>query len=166
MAGRHVQARLFATVRRTGLPTTRSPRERGSLTVRFDPSTPWQAAPPGKRGAQPVYSDAAIQACLRPRVLFGLPLRRTTGFVARLLRLAGLDWPVPDFPTLCRRRKTLAVHLPYRGSGGPLHLLIDSTGLGSAARANGTRASMAGLAGACGARCTWRWTRRRSRSGR
>ena len=37
---------------------------RGSLTVWFDPSTPWHAAPSGKRGAQPVYSDAAIQACL------------------------------------------------------------------------------------------------------
>jgi hypothetical protein len=36
---------------------------------------------------------------------------------------------VPDFSTLCRRQKTLAVQLPYRGSGGPLHLLVDSTGI-------------------------------------
>ena len=103
-------------------------RERGSLTVWFDPSTPWHAAPSGKRGGAAVYSDAAIQACLTIKVLFGLPLRQTTGFVASLLKLAGLDWPVPDFSTLCRRQKTLAVQLPYRGSGGPLHLLIDSTG--------------------------------------
>ncbi|TFL17239.1 IS5 family transposase [Jannaschia formosa] len=104
-------------------------RERGSLTVWFDPLTPWHAVPSGKRGAQPVYSDAAIQACLTVKVLFGLPLRQTTGFVASLLKLAGLDWPVPDYSTLCRRQKTLAVQLPYRGSGGPLHLLIDSTGI-------------------------------------
>ncbi len=104
-------------------------RERGSLTVWFDPSTPWHAAPSGKRGGQPVYSDAAIQACLTIKVLFGLPLRQTTGFVASLLKFAGLDWPVPDFSTLCRRQKTLAVQLPYRGSGGPLHLLVDSTGI-------------------------------------
>lgn len=104
-------------------------RERGSLTVWFDPSTPWHAAPSGKRGGQPVYSDAAIQACLTIKVLFGLPLRQTTGFVASLLKLAGLDWPVPDFSTLCRRQRTLAVQLPYRGSGGPLHLLVDSTGI-------------------------------------
>ena len=70
-------------------------RRRGSLTVWFDSSTPWQAAPSGKRGAQPVYSDAAIQACLMVKVLFGLPLRQTTGFVASLLELAELDWPVP-----------------------------------------------------------------------
>jgi len=104
-------------------------RERGSLTVWFDPSTPWHAKSSGKRGGQPVYSDAAIQACLTIKVLFGLPLRQTTGFVASLLKLAKLDWPVPDFSTLCRRQKTLAVQLPYRSSNGPLHLLIDSTGI-------------------------------------
>ena len=31
--------------------------------------------------------------------------------------------------TLCRRQKTLKVDIPYRGSQGPLHLLIDSTGI-------------------------------------
>lgn len=50
--------------------------KRGSLTVWFDPSTPWHAAPSGKRGGQPVYSDAAIQACLTIKILFGLPLRQ------------------------------------------------------------------------------------------
>jgi transposase len=36
---------------------------------------------------------------------------------------------VPDFSTLCRRQKTLAVELPDQGSGGPLHLPADSTGI-------------------------------------
>lgn len=98
---------------------------------------------------QPVCSDAAIQACLTVNVLFGLPLRQATSFVASLLKLAGLDWPVPDCSTLCRRQKTLAVQLPYRGSGGPLHLLVDSTGIKvRGARASGTRASTAGPGGA------------------
>mgnify|MGYP005991419445 CR=1 FL=1 len=61
--------------------------------------------------------------------LFGMALRQTTGFVESLLRLVGLDWAVPDFSTLSRRQKTLAVKIPYRGSKGPLHLLIDSTGI-------------------------------------
>ncbi|PZX10565.1 DDE family transposase [Palleronia aestuarii] len=55
--------------------------------------------------------------------------RQTTGFVESLLWLVGLDWSVPDFSTLSRRQKTLAVAIPYRGSKGPLHLLIDSTGI-------------------------------------
>ena len=63
------------------------------------------------------------------KVLFGMPLRQTTGFVESLLRLVGLDWRVPDFSTLCRRRRTLNVAIPYRGGTGPLDLLIDSTGI-------------------------------------
>ena len=58
-----------------------------------------------------------------------MALRQTTGFVESLLRLIGLDWTVPDFSTLCRRQKTLKVDIPYYGSQGPLHLLIDSTGI-------------------------------------
>lgn len=104
-------------------------KQRGSLTVWFDPAMVWEAEPTGKRGRQPTYSDGAIQACLTLKVLFGMALRQTTGFVASLLNLAGLDWSVPDFSTLSRRQKTLDVAIPYRGSEGPLHLLIDATGI-------------------------------------
>jgi hypothetical protein len=58
-----------------------------------------------------------------------MALRQTTGFVESLLGLIGLDWAVPDFSTLSRRQKTLKVNIPCRGSDGPLHLLIDSTGI-------------------------------------
>ena len=49
--------------------------------------------------------------------------------VTSLLKLAGLDWPVPDFSTLCQRQKTLAVQVSYRRADGPLNLLVDSTGI-------------------------------------
>lgn len=91
----------------------------------------WTPPPSDRRGRQQSFSDAAIQSCLTLKVLFGLPLRQTTGFVESLLRLVGLDWTVPDFSTLSRRQKTLNVRLPYRGSTGPLKLLIDSTGIKS-----------------------------------
>ncbi|UOA15884.1 IS5 family transposase [Sulfitobacter dubius] len=104
-------------------------KRRGSLTIWFDPEMTWEAKPTGKRGRQPIYSDAAIQTCLTMKVLFGMALRQTTGFVESLLRLSGLDWSVPDFSTLSRRQKSLAVNIPYRGFEGPLHLLIDSTGI-------------------------------------
>ena len=126
----------------------------------------WTPAPTGKRGRQQHFSDAAIQTCLSLKVLFGLPLRQTTGFVESLLELVGLDWAAPDFSTLCRRQKTLNVSLPYRGGTGPLNLLIDSTGikvegegaLSAACSAcacqvtNGTPANMAARSGAFGAR--------------
>ena len=63
------------------------------------------------------------------KVLFGMALRQTTGFVESLLRLVGLDWAVPDFSTLSRHQKALKVSIPYRGADGPLHLLVDSTGI-------------------------------------
>ena len=107
----------------------RALKHRGSLTIWFDPDMVWAAKPTGKRGRQPVYSDASVQTCLTMKVLFGMALRQTTGFVESLLRLTGLDWEVPDFSTLSRRQKTLAVNIPHRGSQGPLHLLIDSTGI-------------------------------------
>ncbi|MEW9922511.1 IS5 family transposase [Marimonas sp. MJW-29] len=104
-------------------------KRRGSLSIWFDPEMVWVPPPSGRRGRQQSFSDAAIQACLTLKVLFGMPLRQTTGFVKSLLRLIGLDWSVPDFSTLCRRQKTLNVSLPYRGGTGPLNLLIDSTGI-------------------------------------
>ena len=104
-------------------------KRRGSLTIWFVPEMTWQAPPTGKRGRQPSFSDTAIQTCLAMKVLFGMPLRQTTGFVQSLLKLVGLDWVVPDFSTLCRRQRTLNVAIPYRGGAGPLNLLIDSTGI-------------------------------------
>ena len=103
-------------------------KRRGSLSIWFDPEMTWTPPPSRRRGRQQQFSDAAIQTCLTLKVLFGMPLRQTTGFVESLLQLVGLDWAVPDFSTLSRRQKTLNVSLPYRGGDGPLNLLIDSTG--------------------------------------
>ena len=75
--------------------------------------------------------DSALKALYESTSskLFGLALRQTTGFVESLLGLIGLNWDVPDFSTLSRRQKKLAVNIPHRGAQGPLHLLIDSTGI-------------------------------------
>jgi hypothetical protein len=104
-------------------------RMRGSLSVWFDPDMVWHAEKSGKRGRPETFSDAAIQTCLTLKVLFGLPLRQTVGLVDSLIRMAGLDWPIPDFSTLSRRQARIAVQIPYRASGQSLNLLIDSTGI-------------------------------------
>jgi hypothetical protein len=104
-------------------------RKRGSLLIWLDKEMAWHAPHEGRPGRPPVFSNAAIQFCLSIKVLFKLPLRQTAGMVASLLRLAGLDWPVPDYSTLCRRQKTLKVQIPYRRADGPLNLLVDSTGI-------------------------------------
>ena len=104
-------------------------RKRGSLLIWLDQEMTWLAPHEGRPGRPPIFSKGAIQFCLSIKVLFKLPLRQTAGMVASLLRMAGLDWPVPDYSTLCRRQKTLAVQIPYRRASGPLNLLVDSTGI-------------------------------------
>jgi DDE family transposase len=103
---------------------------RGDLTVWLSPDLAWRAPEgTGKRGRPLVFSDAAIQCVLTLKVLFGLPLRAAQGLVRSLLRLAGLDWPVPHYSTLSRRQRDLTAVIPCRSRGEPLHLVVDSTGL-------------------------------------
>jgi hypothetical protein len=64
---------------------------RGSLAIWFDSEMNGDAEPSGKRGRSRTFSDAAIQTCLPMKVLFGMALRQTTGFVESLLRLTGLN---------------------------------------------------------------------------
>jgi hypothetical protein len=105
-------------------------RQRGSLTIWFsdDAVAAWRAAARTTPGGQPRYSAMAIETALTLRVIFHLGLRQTEGLIGSLLQLLGLDLPVPDHSTLSRRARTLAVTLRPQ-VGGPLHLLVDSTGL-------------------------------------
>ena len=71
-------------------------RRRGSLLIWLDKDMAWIAPKVGRPGRPPVFSDAAIQFCLMVKVLFGLPRRQTAGMVSSILKMAGLDWSVPD----------------------------------------------------------------------
>ena len=108
---------------------TASQRKRGPLLIWLDKDMTWLSPHDGSPGRPAVFSDAAIQFCLTIKVLFKLPLRQTTGMLASLLKISGLGWAVPDYTTLRRRQKTLAVQIPYRRPEGPLNLLVDSTGI-------------------------------------
>jgi Transposase DDE domain len=105
-------------------------RQRASLTVWFTEGAvaAWRAEPRTTRGGQPWYSPLAILTALTLRAVFRLGLRQTEGLIGSILRLLGLDLAVPDHTTLSRRAATLRVPRP-RSSTGPVHLLVDSTGL-------------------------------------
>src|SRR3954453_9887483 len=107
-------------------------RARGSLTVWFTPEAieAWRAEPRTGRGGQPRYSDLAIATALTLRAMFRLALRQTKGLIGSILQLLDLDLAVPDHSTLSRRAETLKLPKPRSGLGcGPVHLLVDSTGL-------------------------------------
>ena len=63
------------------------------------------------------------------RAVFGLGLRQTEGLISSVIDLLGLDLAVPDHTTMSRRSQTLEMPPLRRSATGPLHLLVDSTGL-------------------------------------
>ena len=105
-------------------------RQRGSLTVWFSDEAiaAWQAEPRTTPGGQPQYSALAIRTALTLRAVFRLALRQTEGLIGSILKLLGLDLAVPDHSTLSRRAETLEVPRSI-SRAGPVHLLVDSTGL-------------------------------------
>lgn len=107
-------------------------KRRGDITVWFDEDTigAWNAPSDGRRpGGQHVYSDLAIVTALTLRTVFHFALRQTEGFVASLIRLMELDLQAPDHTTLSRRSSSVVVPAVSRMPPGPIHLVIDSTGL-------------------------------------
>ena len=103
-------------------------RRRGSLTLWIEDAAldDWQTV--GQAG-QARYADAAIQTSLMLRAAFKLPLRQTEGLMASVLTLMDLTISAPDHSTVSRRAVTLPVVQPASVPHGPLHVLIDSTGL-------------------------------------
>ena len=103
---------------------------RGSLTVWIDQQAldAWHHQGAPRWGARYIYSALAIQCLLTLRVVFHLPLRATQGMARSIFDLMGLTLEVPHYSTLCRRAATARIDLP-RKAEGPLHLVIDSTGM-------------------------------------
>jgi hypothetical protein len=106
-------------------------RRRGSLTVWFTDAAiaALRAEPRTTPGGQPYYSALAITTALTMRAIFSLALRQTEGLIGSVIGLPGLALTVPDHSTLCRRSRTLVLPSLNRFGTGPLHLLVDSTGL-------------------------------------
>jgi IS5 family transposase len=105
---------------------------RGSLTlwVSDDMITHWRETKrTGKRGAPRTYTDTAILCMATLEEVYHLPLRATQGLMLSVVKLLGIKLAVPDYTTLCRRRKALEVELPRLKKQQPLHLVVDSTGI-------------------------------------
>ena len=106
-------------------------KRRGDLTLWLDEAAMagWQAPRRSTPGGQAWYSDAAVELVPTLRLVFHLALRQAEGFAASVLRLLGQELSVPDHTTLCRRGRGLAGRRPEVVPHGPMHLVIDSTGL-------------------------------------
>lgn len=79
-------------------------------------------------GGQARFTDAAIQTSLMLRAAFKLPLRQGEGLMNSVITLMSLTISAPDHTTVSRRAVKLPVIMASLPDG-PLHVLIDSTGL-------------------------------------
>src|SRR5215203_4895656 len=106
-------------------------RRRGDLTVWVTPAAIAAWTPPrnGRRGRPQQYSAIAVETGLMLRLAFGRPWRQTEGMLVSILRLLGLDLPVPDHTTFSRRSANLTVAEALGTARGPVNVVIDSTGL-------------------------------------
>ena len=110
----------------------RSLINRGKITFWFSPDIvdSWQAPPTGKAGAQPKYSDSAIEVLSVLRFRYGLKLRCTQGFAESLIDLMNLNIEIPNYTTLSRRLKTLSPQIERTiEASKDLHVVLDATGL-------------------------------------
>ena len=105
--------------------------QRGDVTLGLsaDATDAWRPAPSGRPGAPKTFSDCAIETALTLHRVFRVPLRQAEGFVRSVLSLLGVDLAAPAHTTRSRRSQSLAVEFRRIPSRGPLHLIVDRTGL-------------------------------------
>jgi len=107
-------------------------RRRGSLTLWVTPEVldVWKAARRTTPGGQSVYSELAIETGMMLRLAFHLALRQTEGLMASIFSLLGVSLTTPEHSTLSRRARTMkSISKGCILPDGPIHLLIDSSGL-------------------------------------
>src|SRR5215207_1513805 len=111
----------------------RALQQRGSLTVWVTPEAlaAWHPPRTGQRGRPRSYSDVAIETGHLLRLAFGRPWRQTEGLLRSLTTLLGVSLGVPDHTTFSRRSPglALATALARAQASGPVHVVIDATGL-------------------------------------
>ncbi len=84
---------------------------------------------PGESNLRKVLGAYPTRLCLEHDKVFSLPYRSVEGLACSLMRLMGLDLPVPDHTQMSRRDRQLPVVIPRKERQEPTHSLVDSTGL-------------------------------------
>ncbi|NES79907.1 transposase [Okeania hirsuta] len=83
----------------------------------------------GRRGASNTYSNVAMELMATIVTLFSLAGRQIEDFLESIFELMGIDLPVPDHSTLCRRLSKLNINIPILPATETMHLVLDSTGV-------------------------------------
>jgi hypothetical protein len=107
-------------------------RDRGDMTLWLSPDAidAWAPLRTGKRGAQPVYSERALETARTFRVRCHLPRHPTEGFLRSVLKRMDVPLPGPDHTTLSRRPPPVALRQQVaRAAQESRSLSVASSGL-------------------------------------
>lgn len=102
-----------------------------SVSIWIDSKMDWYGKPSGQRGRSQTFSDAAIEFCLTVARILSVSLRRAIEEIKTVIKAASLDWQVPDYSTLSRRKKRfgrLSVESFCHGKT-QAHLLVSDSGV-------------------------------------
>jgi hypothetical protein len=105
---------------------------RGDITFWFDEDVidAWEHDNDEPKVGRPfTYSDVAVECLLVLRELFQLPYRQTEGLGRGLVKLMEVELAIPDFTSLAKRAAKLGISLDVTRHSGPIHVVVDSTGL-------------------------------------
>jgi hypothetical protein len=101
-----------------------------TIWIAADAKEAWCHRGRRKPGGKRIYSNAAIETFYMLSMIYSLGLRQTEGFIESLFELGGVSLPVPDHTVVSRRvRKLGKIPMMPRTRNGPIHLLVDSSGL-------------------------------------
>jgi Transposase DDE domain len=114
----------------------------------------WRSPPTGRRGRSPFYSNLAIETGHPLRLALGRPWRQTKGLLRSVATLLGVSLTIPDHTTFSRRSVGLSLATTLPPTLGPVHVVMDSTGLKVYGTGEWQGRSTAGAAAVLGASCT------------
>ena len=108
-------------------------KQRGRLDFWIDKSifSNWTYNGKQSKGGKVIYSDVAIELALILSYVYSLPLRQTEGFMSSLFQMNNYQLTIPDYTTLCRRKKTIDVSNKLKKWSRKENLVfaIDASGL-------------------------------------
>ncbi len=105
---------------------------RGSLTfwIHKKAVKSWKAKKQkGKKGAPFVFSDTVIETALTIKFILKLSYRALEGYLKSLLKILGIDLPVPSYTQICKRMKKLKFPKHLLRNKAVKHVVVDATGL-------------------------------------
>jgi hypothetical protein len=105
---------------------------RGSLTfwIHKKALKSWRAKKQkGKKGAPFIFSDTVIETAMTIKFILKLSYRTLEGYLKSLLKILGIDLPVPSYTQICKRMKKLKLPGHLLKNKTVRHVVVDATGL-------------------------------------